>query len=109
MTGDPADAILRALMCTLPDGHAASRRKEVGRLVAKATHTKNVADGVELEYPGDDETARALLDFVMFERQCCAQLSFELRFVPEHTTTLLRITGAPDVVGAIRELAGVSD
>jgi hypothetical protein len=106
MTGDTDDATLKVLRCTLPEGEVGSRRKEVGRLVAKATRNTNVADGVELEYPGDDATARALLDFVMFERHCCARLSFELRFMPDHGTTRLRITGAPDLVGAIRELTG---
>jgi hypothetical protein len=53
MTGDTDDATLKVLRCTLPEGEVGSRRKEVGRLVAKATRNTTVADGVELECSSD--------------------------------------------------------
>ena len=99
--------VLAALSCTLPEGEAGRRRAEVGRLFANARRVSELPDGVELEFAGDDATARALFDFVMFERQCCAQLRFDLRFIPEHSAVSLCITGAPELVAPIRTFAGI--
>lgn len=99
---------LRTLGCSLPDGEAGERRAEVGRLFAQSTAATTLPDGIELEYPGDEATTRALFDFVVFERGCCAQLGFELRFAPPHRVVRLRITGAPEFVLPIRSFAGVS-
>ena len=96
-----------ALACALPEGEAGERRAEVGRLFARAERRFETEDGAELEYPGDDETARALLDFVLFERRCCAQLAYELRFIPEHGAVRLRISGSGSQVPAVRAWAGL--
>ncbi len=99
--------VLAALSCTLPEGEAGRRRAEVGRLFADSRRVAELPNGVELEFAGDDAMARALFDFVMFERRCCAQLSFDLRFVPDHSVVRLCITGAPELVAPIRTFAGV--
>ncbi len=101
------DRALSILACTLPEGEAGQRRLEVGKLFAQPVRTTTIPDGVELEYASDDVTARALYDFVMFERRCCAQLSYELRFDTPHRAIQLRISGAPELVSSIRAFAGM--
>lgn len=96
------------LTCTLPEGEAGRRRAEVGALFARARRVVAMDDGVDLEYPGDDATARALLDFALFERRCCSRLTYELRFVPDHTTVRLRITGPDALVPAVWAWSGAS-
>ena len=100
---------LHTLGCSLPESAAGERRAEVGRLFAQSIGTTSHPDGIELEYPGDETTTRALFDFVLFERVCCAQLGFELRFQTPHRTVRLRISGAPELVRSIRSFAGVSE
>jgi hypothetical protein len=106
-TPEPLDP-LAALSCSLPEGEAGRRRAEVGALFARAELRTETEDGAELEYPGDDATARALLDFVLFERRCCAALTYELRFVPDHTRLRLRLAGPPELRQAVRAWAGLA-
>ncbi len=108
MTDEGEDMMsLAALSCTLPEGEARARRAELGRIFSAALNGSAIEDGVELEYAGDDDTARALLDFVLFERRCCADLRYELRFLPPHEAARLRITGTSKYVDPIRAWARV--
>jgi hypothetical protein len=64
------------------------RAPEVKSILSKATGRRTTDDGVIVEFPNDDATARAVLEFVLAERRCCAFFSYELGFSPGLTLRL---------------------
>jgi hypothetical protein len=64
------------------------RAPEVKSILSKATGRRTTDDGVIVEFPDDDATARTLLEFVLAERRCCAFFSYELGFSPRLTLRL---------------------
>ena len=64
------------------------RAPEVKSILSKATGRRITDDGVIVEFPNHDATARALLEFVLAERRCCAFFSYELGFSPRLTLRL---------------------
>jgi len=71
------------------------RRAEVRDLLRKATGRRDTDDGVSIDFPPDDTTAQTLLEFVLAERRCCAQFTYEMAFAPksERLTLRLRASG----------------
>ena len=60
-----------------------------------------IEDGHEFVFPGDAGWAIRLAEFVVFERECCRFLNFEIFFEPEGGPIRLRVRGpegAGDVV-----------
>jgi hypothetical protein len=99
---DKADPL--ALVCTLPEGDRAQRRIEIQTLLQKRTKLTSHPDGVELEWAFSDETARSLLDFVLFERTCCKTFTYELGFAPPHEQVTLRMRASVEQVAALQAL-----
>lgn len=97
------DAAL-ALVCALPPLDREGRRVGVQHLLERATSCRDLADGVVLGFPGTDEVARTLLDFVLAERQCCAQFAYELGFAPPQAAVTLRVRASGDWVNPLRDL-----
>ncbi len=97
-----ATAVAAALACTLSPEGIDRRRVAAADVFGRALRVHELEDGVRLEYAGGDEVARQLLDFVLFERHCCAQLSYALRFEPDHETVMLEIDGGERFGAAIR-------
>jgi len=64
------------------------RAPEVRNILGKATGRRQMDDGVIVEFPNDDATARTLLEFVLAERQCCAHFTYEIAFAPTLTLRL---------------------
>jgi hypothetical protein len=64
------------------------RLPEVRNILGKATGRRQTDDGVIIEFPTDDATARTLLEFVLAERRCCAHFTYEIGFSPELTLRL---------------------
>jgi hypothetical protein len=102
-----ASEILEGLSCSLPPAGAARRAQEVSALFARAGEVLDVADGVELKFSGDEETARRLVDFVLVERGCCSGLTYALEFGPRHPEVRLRLTGPAEMASAARAWVGV--
>lgn len=69
------------------------RAPEVRTILGKSTGRRHTDDGVIIEFPTDDATARTVLEFVLAERQCCAYFTYEIAFAPE-LTLRLRASGA---------------
>ena len=72
------------IQCTLPEGALAQRRIEIQELFKGRTAVTRHPDGVELQWTFSEETARTLLEFVLFERVCCKTFTYELSFPPPH-------------------------
>ena len=54
-------------------------------------------DGYEFRFPGSEEWATRLTEFIVFERECCPFLAFELVFEPEGGPIRLRVRGPEGV------------
>jgi hypothetical protein len=91
-----------AMICTLPAGVRAERRIEIAAMLASRTGFTRHSDGVELQWVYSEETAHTLLEFVLFERQCCNRFSYELGFPPPHESITLRLRAAPEQVEALQ-------
>ncbi len=91
-----------ALVCALPDGDRAQRRSEIQTLLQNRTAFTRHPDGVELRF--SEETARSLLDFILFERPCCKTFTYELRFAPPHNQITLRMRASAEQVEALQAL-----
>lgn len=80
------------------------RLPEVKTLLGRATNRRPTDDGVIVEFPGDDTTARTVLDFVLAERRCCAQFTYEISFAPPHEGVSLRVRAEGLYLEALKAL-----
>jgi hypothetical protein len=71
-----------AIVCNLPEQDRPQRRIEIQSLLQNHTTHTRLREGVELEWPFAEDTARGLLDFILFERVCCTSFRYELDFPP---------------------------
>ena len=94
----------KPIVCTLPEGDLAQRRIEIHALFQTRTLLIHHPDGLELEWLFSDETARGLLDFILFERACCKSFTYELRSSPPHERITLRVRAPAEQVEALQAL-----
>jgi hypothetical protein len=64
------------------------RASEVRNILSNATGRRQTEDGVIVDFPDDDATARTLLEFVLAERRCCPHFTYEIAFAPALTLRL---------------------
>lgn len=65
-------------VCSL-DGRARATRIETAhRFVARATDVATIPRGVRLRFPRTAESARAIVDFIRAERECCGGVAYEI-------------------------------
>ena len=100
--------IAEGLSCALPPEELPRRAMDITTLFDRARTRRPIDDGAELTFAGDDAAARDLLDFILAERRCCATLSFELAFIPDHSTVVLRLQGRGEQGASIRAWAGAT-
>ncbi len=101
MSSEPATTV-GFLACTLPAPELASRRAEIQMLIDRAASVQARQDGVSFTLRNTEENARALLDFIRFEQQCCAAITYELRAKPPHTELALRLRAPATMVSALQ-------
>ena len=92
------------IACTLSAaGEVAERRATIEELFADVVEKHELPDGYEFVFPGDDNHARRLFQFVEAERKCCPFLSFELAFEHARGPVHLRLRGAVGVKDFLNE------
>ncbi len=92
------------IACTLTD--AAARRRQLAAIHAvmrAADAVADLPDGYAVRFPGDAEIAARLLQVITAERQCCAFLTFELRFEPAAGPIWLHLRGPDGTRPFLRE------
>ncbi len=93
------------IACNLSAAEMAARERELADSVfSQAEQVEELADGYALRFPGSDEWANRLLQFITFERACCPFFSFELGFEPNQGPIWLRIHGPEGVKEVIAEM-----
>jgi hypothetical protein len=81
------------LACSLSGPELAGRRSEVEGIFEGCLQADELEDGYEFRFPGNEEWAIRLTEFVIFERECCPFFAFEPVFEPEGGQIRLRIRG----------------
>lgn len=82
------------IACTLSEPDLRARQQEiVERLFHGIEQIAELEDGFAFRFSGTDEWASALLEFIRFERRCCAFFLFELAFEPSQGPIWLRLRG----------------
>lgn len=91
------------IVCTLNAADLDQRRQEVGdSIFSQAEAWQELADGYQFRFPGSDEWADQLLDFIKFERRCCPFFKFELSFEPNQSYVWLSLRGGEGVKDFLR-------
>ena len=93
-----------ALVCTLPAPEQGERRVSVHDVLSRATSSRELESGVAFLFENTDDAARSLLDFVLAERNCCAQFRYAILFEPEHAPIALRVEAAGALVQPLKDL-----
>jgi hypothetical protein len=94
----------KPIICRLPEGALAQRRIEIHALFESRTALTQHPDGLQLEWMFSEETARGLLDFILFERACCQTFTYELSSSPPHDRITLRLRAPAEQVEALQAL-----
>ena len=82
------------LACRIQDpAQLRQRQTEVTTLFKGATSTQELTDGYALSFPSEARWATKLLEFILFENECCPFYTFELIFEHQHGPLWLRWRG----------------
>jgi hypothetical protein len=96
MTSKPLVEAALAAICDMNEPDRAMRAAAVERFIAGAIAVVMIPRGVVLQFERSGANARAVLDFISFERECCARYKYRMRSANDMLD--LEITGhAPDV------------
>ena len=91
------------IACALSEAALAQRRQTtIATLFQQATARQELEDGYRFCFPGSNEQADELLDFIKFERHCCAFFTFELSFEPNRGNIWLTLRGGDGVKAFIQ-------
>jgi hypothetical protein len=96
------------IVCSLTERELAERREAVAPLIRTGfTDSRELDDGFALRFPGDDNTARDILSFILGERARCLFFTFELHFEHSGGPLWLSIRGPDGVKDMVRRMAGL--
>jgi len=93
-----------ALVCGVSGTARSERRVSVMGVIELSTSVDEIENGVRLGFDGSTATAKTLFDFVLAERECCAQFTYTVSFEPPATATELRVTSCDQLVPALKNL-----
>lgn len=93
----PGEEATMAIACQLSEEGFGERMDLVRELYSGVLSSEELQDGYALTYPGNDEWAEKLTDFIRSERECCPFFVFELKFEPERGPIRLSIRGGEGV------------
>lgn len=85
------------IACSLSEHERVERGEEVDDLFKGAQQVRELADGYAYRFPGTEEWATRLLQFIMGERNCCPFFTFELGFEPNQGPIWLHVRGPEGV------------
>ncbi len=92
------------IACNLSEAEQAAREEELAReLFSSCLEVTELPDGYSFRFPGDQEWAAKLLEFIGFERKCCPFFTFELAFEPQEGPVWLRVKGPEGVKAFIEQ------
>jgi hypothetical protein len=78
MTSKPEMGRALAAMCSLNEMDRAMRAEAIERFVADAAALSVIQEGVLLQFDRTGANARAVLDFIRVERECCPRYEYRV-------------------------------
>jgi len=78
------------------------RVAEVRAMFKQATQVEELPDGYAFSFPAEDLWAKQLLDFILFEKNCCPFFTFALIFEAQHGPLQLQLRGSAEVKDIIQ-------
>lgn len=94
----------KLLVCTLPSTEFAKRRIEVQGFVERASSVEATSTGLRFVFRNTNETAHALVDFILLEQKCCSAVSYELQSLPPHTDIILQLHASGELLASLQAL-----
>ena len=85
------------IACNLSGAERAKRGEEVESVFKGVQQVKELADGYAYCFPGNEECAARLMEFVLAERRCCPFFTFGLVFEPNLGPIWLQLRGGQGV------------
>jgi MerC mercury resistance protein len=98
-----------SFVCSLPSPELTARRAEIQGFIEEATSVVSRPDGVLFAFANTVETAHALVDFILFEQQCCSSITYELRSEPRHSHFTLQLRAPADQVLELQKIYSNGD
>jgi hypothetical protein len=98
-----------SFVCSLPTPELTARRAEIQGFIEQATSVVSRPDGVLFAFENSVETAHALVDFILFEQQCCSSITYELRSEPRHSHFALQLRAPADQVVELQKIYSKGD
>ena len=93
-----------AIACRLSEAEQAKREDELAEdIFGNCQEVAELADGYAFRFPGDNEWAAKLVEFIAFERKCCPFFTFELAFEPQEGPMWLRLKGPEGVKSFVQQ------
>jgi len=84
-----------------------ARYDELRAALLAAAHVERANGGYAVRLPGDDETLRAVAEWVLLERRCCPFISFSISFGDAGQPLRVALTGDAAVEEVLRTEFGV--
>jgi hypothetical protein len=92
--------------CTLVDKDQIKLQTTIAEeLFTNFKQFRELNEGYELSYPGNDHWAAKLTEFIIFERKCCRFFTFELEFEPNEGPIWFRLRGPDGVKDFVKNYA----
>lgn len=92
--------------CDLSASRLEERKEEISEDIwADVEEKQELEDGYAFRFPGTDEWATRLYNFVRFERKCCRFFLFTLQFEPDEGPIWLRMEGGPGTKEFIQSMS----
>jgi hypothetical protein len=93
------------IACELDEDDLMARKEgDIAVLRSGIQNVSELPDGYELTFPGSDDWARNIHEFILAERQCCRFFTFETIYQPDLGQIALRIRGPEGVKAFLSEL-----
>jgi hypothetical protein len=93
------------LACTLDEDDLMARKQgDIAVLRGGVQSIAELPDGYELTFPGSNQWARNITEFILAERECCRFFTFETIYQHDGGQITLRIRGLEGVKAFLSEL-----
>ncbi len=92
------------LACSLSGPEQAKRSGEMEKILEGCLRVEELENGYEFSFPGSEEWVLRLMEFIVFERECCPFFAFELVFEPGDGP--IRVRGPEGVKDLVAEMTG---
>jgi hypothetical protein len=93
-----------AIACKLSEAEQAIREEELAKdIFSNCQEIAELPDGYAFRFPGDNDWATKLIEFIALERKCCPFFTFELAFEPQEGPVWLRLKGPEGVKAFVQQ------